>query len=352
MTDWLDNLAELRQKNTPVILITVAQTQGSTPRETGTKMIVSATDFQGTIGGGNLEYNAIEFARSLLKNNTGDNASTVQRHFALGPSLGQCCGGVANLLFEPISSCSQDWIEFLLQQRRLQQPAIIATCVETPIKAAKLIVSHSRQQGLAINQQLQQQILDSAHDLLTQDTQFTLLKDCLVDNKNQTVLFESYNPATFHITLFGAGHVGKALVNVLSGLPCAITWVDSRATCFPQQLPANVNTVHSEYPEDEADHAPAGSYFLIMTHSHPQDQAICEQALQRDDLAYCGLIGSVTKRNTFRSRLLRQGLTETDWARLTCPIGINNIDGKHPYEIAISVAAQLLQVRQRLSRYE
>ncbi len=160
------------------------------------------------------------------------------------------------------------------------------------------------------------------------------------------LLFEPVTAGDFQILLFGAGHVGKALVQVLQGLPCDITWIDPRENEFPDIVPANVRVDAGDRPDLAVDQAPPASCVLIMTHSHALDQAICERALRRDDLAYCGLIGSATKRARFRRRLAAAGLSERALDGLTCPIGIDGISGKHPGEIAIAVAAELLHVRE------
>ena len=125
-------------------------------------------------------------------------------------------------------------------------------------------------------------------------------------------------------------------------MPCRIDWIDSRASEFPDVVPANVRIELADQPESEVDELPAGSHVVIMTHSHALDQAICDRVLRRDDLAWCGLIGSITKRRQFEKRLLARGLAERALTKLTCPIGIDGISGKHPAQIAISVAAQLL----------
>jgi len=160
-----------------------------------------------------------------------------------------------------------------------------------------------------------------------------------------TLLLEAVLPPAFQIALFGAGHVGKALIKLLGDLPCRVSWIDPREAIFPETVPANVTPVVSEEPEAEIDALPAGSFVLVMTHSHPLDLRILEATLKRDDFRYIGLIGSATKRARFLKRLAARGLNEAELARLTCPIGIAGAGGKHPAEIAIAVAAQLLQVR-------
>ena len=92
---------------------------------------------------------------------------------------------------------------------------------------------------------------------------------------------------------------------------------------------------------------PAGAYFLVMTHSHPQDEALAERILAREDFAYFGLIGSASKRRQFERRLEARGTPRSRLAAMTCPIGIAGIAGKEPEVIAIAVAAELLQVRSR-----
>jgi xanthine dehydrogenase accessory factor len=144
------------------------------------------------------------------------------------------------------------------------------------------------------------------------------------------------------VLVFGAGHVGKALVPLLAQLPCEIAWIDPRAEEFPGALPANVRQIDSSTPEYCVDDALPGSFYIVMTHSHALDQAICERILRRGDFTYCGLIGSRSKRLKFEKRLRARGISAPTLQRLVCPIGVAGIDGKQPAEIAVAVAAQLL----------
>ena len=114
---------------------------------------------------------------------------------------------------------------------------------------------------------------------------------------------------------------------------------------LPGRLPRNVTALDSPAPAREVAAMPPGSYYLVMTHSHPLDLDICDQVLRRDDAAYCGLIGSRTKRRRFEQLLQKQGLDAERLRGLTCPIGVPGVDGKRPAEIALAVAAELLQVR-------
>jgi xanthine dehydrogenase accessory factor len=150
-----------------------------------------------------------------------------------------------------------------------------------------------------------------------------------------------------HVFLFGAGHVGKAIVGALAPLPFRITWIDGRRDAFPPDTPPQVDKIESASPPGDVASAPPGTLYLVMTHSHPLDLEICAQVLRRDDFGFLGLIGSETKRARFASRLRAIGIAPHMLSRLTCPIGIPGIDGKEPAAIAVAVAAQLLIVAER-----
>ena len=230
-------------------------------------MAVTASEVINTIGGGHLEFQAIEQARSLLS--APDAARPQILRYALGPSLGQCCGGVVHLQFQKVDA---------------SHPAIQA-----------------------------------------------LLK-----------------PVGRPLALFGGGHVGRAIVQLMATLPYQVRWIDSRDGIFPDQLPPNTQAEHSDPVHDAvADLAP-GSAVLIMSFSHAEDLDVVAACLRRlrtrNDLPYVGLIGSATKWATFRHRLMERGFTEAELSRITCPIGLPGISGKEPEVIAVAVAAQLLVI--------
>jgi len=158
-------------------------------------------------------------------------------------------------------------------------------------------------------------------------------------------LLQPVLPPQFNIAVFGAGHVGAATVDVLARLDCRIRWIDGRRGIFPAVLPRNVTAIESGMPAREVAALPPRSYFLVMTHSHPLDFEICAQVLRRRDAAYCGLIGSLSKRRRFERDLRKQGLTAAMLEALTCPIGIAGVTSKQPADIAIAVSAELLQTR-------
>jgi len=251
---------------TPGVLVSVQATRGSAPREAGTWMAVFADTVVGTIGGGRLEWDAIAHARHLRT--AAAPGAPEMRLVRLGPSLGQCCGGEVQLLYERVG----------------------------PDDAAALRVRLKPQQ-----------------------------------------------PA---LALFGGGHVGRALVQLLSTLDMAVHWIDSRDEVFPTDVPSGVLCENSAPVQAAVPTLAAGSRVLIMSFSHAEDLDIVAACLARQraqgDLPYVGLIGSQTKWAAFRSRLAARGYSAAELAHVTCPIGIPGITDKRPEAIAISVAAQLL----------
>jgi xanthine dehydrogenase accessory protein XdhC len=166
------------------------------------------------------------------------------------------------------------------------------------------------------------------------------------DDGQPCYVHERMKSAMQDLYLFGAGHVGRALVHVLTGLPYRIHWFDERAEMFPSDLPASVTSEASADARRDVASAPPGTIFLVMTHSHALDFDICDQILRRSDFSFLGLIGSATKRATFERRLKLRGHSEAAVRRLICPIGLPSIAGKAPAVVAISVAGQLLTLSQ------
>ena len=157
-------------------------------------------------------------------------------------------------------------------------------------------------------------------------------------------------PPRFELQLFGAGHVGRAIVRALAPLPVRVAWIDEREEEFPEQLfdgepawPEHIRRVCVDAVEAEVRVAPPGAFYLVLTHQHDLDLRISEEILRRGDFGFFGLIGSRTKRQRFIHRFERRGIDPEAIARMTCPIGVPGIDGKEPEVIAAAVVAQLLQ---------
>lgn len=256
---WLEAAARLQAAGTPFVIITVARVRGHAPRGAGSKMVVSASEQWGSVGGGNLEAHVMERARTLLAEGVTVPELLTQTLGRAGGAHGvQCCGGEVTLLLEPAYP---------------ERPAV---------------------------------------------------------------------------AIFGAGHVGWAILQVLGTLPLALHLIDSRAEqlerALPTPLTATVSRHHAPVPESVLETLPAGAHLLILTHDHAEDLAVLERALRADRYGSVGLIGSASKWAHFRRELLAQGLTEGDLARVVTPIGLPGVPGKSPQAVAIAVAAQLLGV--------
>jgi xanthine dehydrogenase accessory factor len=329
---WIDVLLRLREAGEAAIVVTVASTRGSVPREAGTKMIVTADAVHGTIGGGHLEHQAIAIARTQLGGDRGGEAPL--RRFPLGASLGQCCGGIVSLLFEPVTGPAE-WLDALGAARDRRCDAVVVTSIGGKADAVKVVVTPDAVCGVASDA-----LLAFARTALVDGDPARLAR---IDGNELFV--ERVRAEDFAIVLFGAGHVGRALVRVLADIPCRIIWVDERESEFPRDVPINARMLCTDAPEEAIDEAPPGAYFLVMTHSHALDEILTERILRRADYAYFGLIGSQTKRRAFEKRLARRGVPPERFATMTCPIGIAGISGKDPATIAIAVTAQLLGVR-------
>jgi xanthine dehydrogenase accessory factor len=323
MTVWLDALDRLTAAGTPCVLVTVAAGKGSVPREAGAKMVVWGEAFAGTIGGGHLEFKAIEIAREMLAASAGLDV----RRFPLGASLGQCCGGAATLLFEPVPS-RPAWLDAALALEREGADYVVATAERG---GAKAVVSAGGWAGDGPDE-----VVRSAR------TRLGAARAELVECGGQRWLLDPSRHPALHVVLFGAGHVGRAVARILGTLPCDVVWVDGRDHEFPADVAPNVRVEATDAPLAEVRAAPPDTCFLVMTHSHALDFDIGEAILARGDFRYFGLIGSRTKRRSFEQRLARRGL---DASRMTCPIGVPGIAGKEPEVIAVAVAAQLLQLR-------
>ncbi|HEY1935462.1 MAG TPA: xanthine dehydrogenase accessory protein XdhC [Acetobacteraceae bacterium] len=249
---------------------------------------------------------------------------------------------------------TQEWLRALHVLDHAGEPAVLVTVLSargsTPREAGcKMVVARDAVFSTIGGGNLEFVCIDAARDLLD-DARGPVTRDFPLGpalgqccGGHVTVLFEPIRPARLHVAVFGAGHVGRALVRVLHELPLRVTWIDSRPDTFPADRPANVATMIVANPADHVAHLPAGTFVLVMTHDHQIDFAITAAALARDDLAAVGLIGSATKRARFVRRFAAIGLGADAIERLICPIGLPGVGGKLPAEIAISVAAQVLQ---------
>ena len=252
MHHWIELLAQFKDKQEPIALITVTKCLGSTPCVVSSRMIVTKNKtIYGTIGGGKLEFKAIDEAMTALNENR-----IIESTYTLGPEFEQCCGGKVEFIIEPMN----------------QSPELF---------------------------------------------------------------------------LFGAGHIGVAISELLLETPFQVHLIDSREDWFSNLELSEAIKKHQVNESDfktfkDAVRWGKNCYVLVLTHNHAIDFDIIAMALQ-NETRFLGLIGSKTKRVRFNNMLIKDLDIKEGMQNVICPIGLN-IGGHSPKEIAISVAAQLLQV--------
>ena len=337
MNDWLTSVDE------PAVLVTVAIVEGSGPREPGARMLVTRGGQQDTIGGGHLELCAVDLARAML-DDPGAGPARLER-YALGPTLGQCCGGVVHLAFEVVDAALHDVLAALRGHGhgygRGREDSWRASAIDgAPAAllcdgAGRVVAGHGDPAGIA---PALQRVIGQGRTGNAPTT------SVVRDADGRRWLLDACLAPRAHLLLFGAGHVGAAIVRTLGELPCTVTWIDEREDMFPACVPANVTVEATDTPEALVARAPAGASYLVLTHSHALDQRLSEAILARDQVGWFGLIGSSTKRVQFERRLAARGIAQERIAAMVCPIGLPGITSKLPAAIAASVCAQLLMV--------
>lgn len=296
------------------VLVSILESVGSSPREVGTRMVVRPNmTFKGTIGGGRLEYDALHEAVLMMKKT---DSLFQTRSYALGPDLGQCCGGRVKIAFEQFDESNLKTAHDFSTQEGVGNFSTIANvCGSDGLERHVLPAPYCDENGPAIA-------------------------------LNQGKLTERFGEDRPHLYLFGAGHVGKAVVLAMAPLGFKISWIDERAEIFPKYVPSNIRCIHLHEPQVIVKNLEPGNYVIVMTHDHKRDHAIVDAAVRRSDLAFVGLIGSATKCARTLSRFKSSGISEAQCKQLVCPVGITEIKSKKPSDIAISIAAQLLVVKE------
>ncbi len=300
----LIELSNAVEKHGRVARIVVAEAKGSAPRDAGTAMLVWKDGQSGTVGGGTLEFQAVSEARELLSS-SGEWLRTL-RPVSLGPALGQCCGGAVTLLTE---CYDQEAVSALKEmsgaKTSFARPAKSGAGPDSDIPHKRTDIQPSGFSGGWMNEE-----------------------------------FEAYKTPLW---IYGAGHVGRALVETMSELGFDITWVDTSQARFPKNYPRDVTPLIAQDPAKTVQYAPSDAQHIIVTYKHDMDLELCHQLLSHS-FDFVGLIGSDTKWARFRKRLKSLGHLPAQIDRVTCPIGLPEL-GKSPKEISVGVAAQLLKSR-------
>ena len=363
-------------------------------------MVVTAAQVQGSVGGGRLEQRAIGIARELL---VADAPSPRLERFALGASLGQCCGGVVVLAFERVGPAQREWVGRAATLaaagrawgRRIfidgphagavavfDRESVGHTCTDPALSAhARDLLAAGEDTALLLfmlgcRSDASRDRADEGAtapgsaappapsagsrlaSLLQEDLAAPRRSDASRDRADGSatapgsaaalgtaILLDASPPPALQVVMFGAGHVGRALAELFGRLPLRVRWVDARAQEFPPALAPNVEPHCTDTPTAEVRAAPAGAVFLVLTHSHALDFELVEAILARDDFRFCGLIGSQTKRARFAHRLHARGIEEARIARLRCPVGLPGLPGKEAEVIALAIAAEVMRLR-------
>ena len=315
MNTWATIGRALRDEQS-CAMVSIVEAKGSAPREAGARMVVLKDgSFAGTIGGGTLEWRAIERARAALAKGGagGDPPPVGLSRMALGPDLGQCCGGSVRVLLEVFTPGRVAEVQALADAEMAglfaTEGRITERCVERTI--------------------LNRELPGGEDSVLAADGR----------------LLERFGTRKQILALIGAGHVGRSLIVALAPLDFSVVWIDPRKGGFPSIVPGDVRVALTPAPAAELDAVPDGAFVLVMSHSHALDFDVVLAALQARRFGYVGLIGSASKKARFISRLRQAGLGEDDIGRLVCPIGIAGIESKQPAAIAASVVADLLRRR-------
>ena len=288
----IDSLIPYLEQGQPAIRVVLSRAEGSTPREMGADMMIYGDHFSGTIGGGTLEHEVIIEARALMKADRRD--FRTKRQYPLGPTLGQCCGGFVEVLFEHI----------LAEDLPLWREIIKGDHVFYPDDAAVPPRADA----------------DGARGIT------------LAIRRRRTPLY-----------LYGAGHVGRAVIELTSGLALDPFWIDTDDSRFPDDISQHVEKVIAKDPAQIAPYAPSDAIHLVMSYSHQLDLEICLAVLEQNRFARLGLIGSKTKKARFLKALDDAGVDDERKDQLICPIGLPEIGGKDPFRVALSITAQLAE---------
>jgi xanthine dehydrogenase accessory factor len=303
------------QKDTPVALLIVVESEGSTPGRVGFKMALTADGTSaGTIGGGTLEYKFLKKAQANLKN--GDSVPVLQRQIhnpeATTNRSGMICGGMQTIVLYPCQKTELATLQHLVQSLENRERGTL--------QLSPAGMSFTPNQHNAEHYQFR---FESENDWLYKE--------------NVGLMNTAY--------IIGGGHVGLALSRILAMLDFYSVVLDERPNIntFKNNTAAHEKITVSY--QDIQQHIPDGSqnYAIIMTHNHQTDKRVLRQLLDKK-LRYLGMMGSASKVNEIFEELRQEGVSPARLQQLYAPIGLS-IKSQTPTEIAISIAAEIIAVK-------
>ena len=352
MSSWLKPLKSAIAINNGFVLITIIATKGSTPCSNGDKIVYSSNDvIFGSIGGGNLEFKALSFAKEMLNFNNNSNQLI---KYPLGATLGQCCGGYVKVMFEsfirPNSSLKvkESWVEKLSSLFKNSEDFVLATSIDnnqnTKLERHKFLYTQKSFYSSSSDKQLSQFVKNHASKLL-QASQSPTIVEFIDDEglKSEICLEKVASSELLPVAIFGAGHISRALMPILINLPVKLFWIDDRQEQFDKYLgdTSQIKIICDDLVESVSD-LPDNVYCLVITYSHKIDFEICEKMIIQNNFSYLGMIGSSIKGKKFRDRFIQKSYAEEVVKKFTCPIGEKQKFLKSPTAIAVTIAMDLI----------
>jgi xanthine dehydrogenase accessory factor len=319
---WLEEVQRFLHSGQSCVRITLLATRGSVPREAGTSMVVGLQESLGTIGGGRLEFLAMERAHALLREGILDHDVA---EWTLGRDFQQCCGGWVRIRWERYTPHGLEDVQSLLDRLRRGEHVVLLDDVQQRVGDTHPGIHHANHPHGNLHNtppgDLNNTPPGDLHNTPPGDLHRGLHSHVAREPAGEILRLDRQP-----LWLFGAGHVGQALVRILQDLPIEITWIDTRASWLPPSHPPSWTSHCVPVPEAQVSHAPPSAWFLVMTHDHAQDLRIVDAILRLREPRFLGLIGSRAKARRFRKHLLREGHPEERLSHLVCPIGVHPTD--------------------------
>ena len=315
MKNLMEKLREQTLHGNACYLVALIESEGSTPRSSGAYMLVNKEGWvAGTVGGGGMEYAAVcEAQKKLLA----DECKSFAKRFDLTTAAGMACGGYCSLqyCYLPASKETEILAEYILYKLNGSYPWWLLIPMGEGMITVEDVLPLKKHQGY-------------------------------YELDGLEYYAEQYN-YDGRVFVFGAGHVARELVPLLSHLGFTCVVIDDRAEfADPAVFPTAHKVQQADYTKLEQVCSPhCKDYAVVMTRGHIHD-ANCERFLLNTPVGYIGVMGSKNKAKLAREALLADGYSEAQLERITTPIGLN-IGSETPAEIAVSIAAQLIQVRSR-----